>query len=137
MQSIEVSCFILRPGDFHLKNPLNELVDKLQAFLQQKNNDLADCLAENEFLLKLAYLCDIFAKLNKLNISMQGPDKNMLDVADKIAAFTKTLSMWKKDIENVSRSSQSRSFSEALTFLSSLLEKKSMMLPLNLRSVFL
>ena len=60
-------------------------------FLQQNSNNLADCLAENKFLLKLAYLCDIFAKLNKLNISMQGPDKNMLDVSDKIAAFIKCL----------------------------------------------
>ena len=68
-----------------------ELVDELQAFLQQNSNNLADCLAENNFLLKLAYLCHIFAKLNKLNISMQGPDKNMLDVSDKIAAFIKCL----------------------------------------------
>ena len=47
-----------------------ELVDELQAFWQQENNNLVDCLAENKFLLKLAYLYDIFAKLNKLNISM-------------------------------------------------------------------
>ena len=38
-----------------------ELMDELPAFLQQQNNNLADCLAENKFLLKLAYLCDIFA----------------------------------------------------------------------------
>ena len=95
-----------------------ELVDNLQAFLQQEDNNLADCLAENKFLLKLAYLCDIFTKLNKLNISIQGPDKNMLDVSDKIAAFIKKLSLWKKDTENVSGSSQ------YFTFLSSFLEKK-------------
>ena len=108
-----------------------ELVDELQAFLQQENNQLADCLAQNEFLLKLAYLCDIFAKLNKQNISMQGPDKNVLDDSDKIAAFIKKLSLWKEDIANVSGSSQ------YFTFLSNLLEKKSMRLPSNLRSVFL
>ena len=88
-----------------------ELVDNLQAFLQQEDNNLADCLAENKFLLKLAYLCDIFTKLNKLN-------KNMLDVSDKIAAFIKKLSLWKKDTENVFGSSQ------YFTFLSSFLEKK-------------
>ena len=43
----------------------------------------------------------------------------------------KKLSLWKKDIENVSGSSQ------YFNFLSCLLEKKSMMLPTNLRSVFL
>ena len=66
-----------------------ELLDEIHAFLQQEKNQLADYLAENEFLLKLAYLCDIFAKLNKLNLSMQGADRNMLDISDKITAFTK------------------------------------------------
>ena len=61
---------------------------------------------------------------------MQVPDKNMLDVSDKIAAFIKKLSLWKNDIENVSGSCQ------YFTFHSSLLEKKSMLLPSHLRSVF-
>ena len=69
-----------------------ELLDKLHAFLQQEKNQLADYLAENEFLLKLAYLCESFTKLNKLNLSMQGADRNMLDISDKI---TKKLYLWK------------------------------------------
>ena len=105
-------------------------MDELKDFLLQENNDLAAYLSENEFLLKLAYLCDVFAKLNKLNVSMQGPDKNVLDISDKTEAFIKKLSLWKNDMENVSGSSQ------YFTFLSTLLEKKSMMLPSNLRSVF-
>jgi len=36
-------------------------------------------------------LCAIFAKLDKLNISMQGSDKSTLDVTDKIAVFIKKL----------------------------------------------
>jgi len=64
----------------------------------------------NEFLFKLIYLCDIFAQLNKLNISMQGPHKNMLDASDKIAVFVKKLSLWKEDITNVSESSQCFTF---------------------------
>ena len=66
-------------------------MDEFQAFLQQENINFALCLAEKDFLMKLAYLCDIFAKLKNLNISMQGPDKNMLHVSDKIAAFIKKL----------------------------------------------
>ena len=62
---------------------------------------------------------------------MQGPYKNMLDVLDKTAALIKKLSLWKEDTEKVSGSSQ------YFIFLASLLEKKSMMLPSNLRSVFL
>jgi len=32
---------------------------------------------------------------------MQGPDKNVLDVSDKIAAFLKKLLLWKEDIGNL------------------------------------
>ena len=56
-------------------------------------NQLADFLAQNEFLFKFAHVCDIFAKLNKLHISRKGPDKNVLDLSDKIAAFIKKLSL--------------------------------------------
>ena len=55
----------------------------------------------------------------------------MLDVSDKTAGFIEKLSLWKKDVENVSGSSQ------YFTFLPSLLEKKNMMLSSNLQSVFL
>jgi len=51
---------------------------------------------------KFAYLCEIFAELNKLNISLQRLDKNVLDVSDKLAKFIKKLSLWKEDITNVS-----------------------------------
>jgi len=37
---------------------------------------------------------------------MQCLDKNMLDVSDKMAAFTKMLSLWKEDITNVPVSPQ-------------------------------
>ena len=66
--------------------------------LQQENNQLAHCLAQNEVSFKLAYLCDIFAEVNKLHVSMQGPYKTMLDVSNKIAAFNEKLSLWKRDI---------------------------------------
>ena len=70
-----------------------KLLDKLHAFLQKEKNQLADCLAENKVLLKLACLCKIFAKLNKLNLSMQQDDKNVLDISDRITAFTEKLSL--------------------------------------------
>jgi len=34
-------------------------------------------------------LCDIFAEFNKLSISLQGPDKHMLDVSAQVAGFIK------------------------------------------------
>ena len=77
-------------------------MDELLAFFQQENSQLADCLTENKFLLNLAYLCDTFAKANKLNNDKQRSDKNVLDISNKIAAFMKKLSLWKEDIASMS-----------------------------------
>jgi len=33
---------------------------------------------------------------------MQEPDKNLLDVSDKIPAFIKRLLLWKEDVTNMS-----------------------------------
>jgi len=63
-----------------------------------------------KFLFNLAYLGDIFAKLNKLIMSTQHPDTNMLDILDNIAVFIQQLSLWKEDITNVSGSSQCFTF---------------------------
>jgi len=65
---------------------------------------------QNKYLLKFSCLCDTFGKLNELGISMQVPDKNMLDLSDKIAAFLKKLLLWKEDMANLSRSSQCFAF---------------------------
>ena len=54
----------------------------------------------------------------------------MLHILNKITAFTKKLSLWKEYIANVSGGSQ------YFPFLSNLLQKKSMILPSDLRSVF-
>ena len=70
---------------------------------------------QNKYLFKFSCLCDTFGKLIKLNISMQGPDKNMLwricyDVSDKIAAFLKKLLLWEEDAANLLWSSQCFTF---------------------------
>jgi len=62
---------------------------------------------------------------------MQGSDKKMFDASDKIVAFLKKLLLWKEDKGNLSWSSQ------CFTLLSNLLENTCMMLPSNLRRIFL
>jgi len=52
----------------------------------------------NVFLTQLAYLCDMFAKLNQLNISLQGKDTHLLQLHDKITAFKRKLHLWKTDL---------------------------------------
>jgi hypothetical protein len=45
------------------------------------------------FLLKLAYLSDIFEKFNLLNTCMQGYDTSILVVSDKENAFIRKIGL--------------------------------------------
>jgi hypothetical protein len=45
-----------------------------------------------DFLVKLAYLCDIFEKLNVL----QGSNMHLLKSMEKILVFLKKLKLWKR-----------------------------------------
>jgi hypothetical protein len=42
-----------------------------------------------DFLVKLSYLCDIFEKLNTPNLSLQGSNMNLSKSMEKISAFIK------------------------------------------------
>ena len=48
------------------------LLEPLQRFLSEKQSPLATHFNDTEWVTKLAYLCDIFNSLNKLNLSLQG-----------------------------------------------------------------
>jgi len=56
----------------------------------------ANKFSDGEFLIKLAYLCDIFEKLNALNISLQRKNIHLLKSMEKMSAFKKTQTMEKK-----------------------------------------
>jgi len=61
-------------------NRVFELREPLQRFLLEKNSDLANKFSDEKWFLKLAYLCDIFHLLNKLNLSLQGKMTTLLQV---------------------------------------------------------
>ena len=64
-------------------------------------NEYIKRLRDEEFLLKLTYLADIFSKLNELNLYLQGSNaSDIFAVHDKIRAFMKKLLLWKSCIEN-------------------------------------
>ena len=47
------------------------LAEEIKLFFQQNNNtEVQGILSNNEWLLMLAYLSDIFSRLNDLNISL-------------------------------------------------------------------
>lgn len=76
-----------------------ELRNELHEYLLIESHSCAEKFKDTDFLIKLAYLCDIFEKLNILNKSLQGNETHILQLADKIAAFQKKLLLWKRKIE--------------------------------------
>ena len=64
-----------------------ELLELVQRFLLEKQSPLAACFSDTKWVAKLAYLCDIFNLLNKLNLSLQGRMTTVFKSADKVAAF--------------------------------------------------
>ncbi|XP_074472575.1 SCAN domain-containing protein 3-like [Sebastes fasciatus] len=71
-----------------------ELREPLQRFLSEKKSPLAAHFSDEEWVAKLAYLCDIFNLLNELNLSLQGKMTTVFKLADKVAAFKAKLDLW-------------------------------------------
>jgi hypothetical protein len=65
-----------------------DLREELALFLEE-NQEIAEYFRSETFLLKLAYLNDLFEKFNLLNTSMHGYDTNILVVSDKVNAFVR------------------------------------------------
>ncbi|KAE8278718.1 Protein FAM200A [Larimichthys crocea] len=71
--------------------------DEIRIFLEEEENELAHKF-NNKFLMKLAYLSDMFQKLNELNLQMQGSNTHLPHLADKITSFTRKLEMWEQRV---------------------------------------
>ena len=64
-----------------------KLRSEIILFLKEKKHSLIITFEDGVFQFKLAYLCDIFEKLNQLNILLQGKDTHILQLYDKLTAF--------------------------------------------------
>lgn len=64
-----------------------ELRELLQRCLSEKQSPLAAHFSSTEWVVKPAYMCDIFSLLNGLNLSLQGRTTTVLESADKVAVF--------------------------------------------------
>ena len=73
---------------FTLRNKLRDF------FVQQKKGDQVTFLHED--VLSLAYLVDIFGRLNELNLSLQGHDKTIINFIDVLSAFQAKLEFWER-----------------------------------------
>uniref|UniRef100_A0A8C4EX62 HAT C-terminal dimerisation domain-containing protein n=1 Tax=Dicentrarchus labrax TaxID=13489 RepID=A0A8C4EX62_DICLA len=66
--------------------------------LLQKRTELAALFSDNVWITKLAYLADIFAKLNKLCSSMQGRNTHAFQLFDRMEGFVKKIRKWKERV---------------------------------------
>lgn len=64
-----------------------ELKDEIAIFLAENHKNEASSFCNDSFILKLAYLYEIFKILSDLNKSMLGPQMHALIQKDKVTAF--------------------------------------------------
>jgi hypothetical protein len=57
--------------------------------LKQKKLSIQKKIKDTVWCAELAYLADIFNKLNSLNSSMQGREENVISASDKMNSFSK------------------------------------------------
>ena len=67
---------------------------------EHRSVELATLFDDNRFQLKVFYLANIFSLLNELSDSLQGKNKSEIEAAEKVSAFKKKLSPWKKRVRN-------------------------------------
>lgn len=76
-----------------------ELRHEVFSFLLDEQHPHSASFCDTSFLLKLAYMADIFEKLNILNMSLQKKDANILQWTEKVKGFVKKLSLFESAIE--------------------------------------
>ncbi|XP_063323043.1 zinc finger BED domain-containing protein 5 [Pelmatolapia mariae] len=77
-----------------------ELRDEIRIFLKEEGSDLTNKFNCNNFLMKLAYLSDMFLKLNELNLQMQATNTHLPHLTDKVTSFVRKLEMWKQRVKD-------------------------------------
>lgn len=77
-----------------------ELQDEIRIFLKEEGSDLVHNFYCNKFLMKLAYLSDMFLKLNEVNLQLQGTNTHLPHLADKITSFIRKLEMWLQRVKD-------------------------------------
>ena len=65
---------------------LMELRAEVAAFLMDYNALLATVVNDEDWVCKLAYLADIFSKINEMNLSLQGKTATVFDANAKVSS---------------------------------------------------
>ena len=78
---------------------LYELKGEVEIFLLENENNFHMEFRNTEFVIKLAYLADLFGHLNKMNVCLQGRDVTVSNVQDKLAGLSSRMSVWQARIK--------------------------------------
>lgn len=81
-------------------NRIFELRSEVFMFLSEKNNDMNNLFSDEKWLSRLAYLADIFDRLNILNMGLQGRGTTAFSANDKISAFKRKLTLFSSQALN-------------------------------------
>lgn len=73
-----------------------ELYDTIIEFLESNDQELLEEMLTRK--LDIAYLADIFEKLNEVNLKLQGVDMNLIKAKGVVAAFIGKLSLYKSNL---------------------------------------
>ncbi|XP_068205386.1 protein FAM200C-like [Palaemon carinicauda] len=79
---------------------LLEFWTETELFLTEKSHPLAHKFPESKWLMQVAYLADMFAEINSLNISMQGRDQTLVGLSEKLLAFKGKVKLWMNKIKS-------------------------------------
>jgi hypothetical protein len=75
------------------------LMDEVKLFLSEHNPEMGKKLEDSKWILKLAYLSDIFSRLNELNLSLQGRNSNIFTLQARIRGFLSKIDIWLARVE--------------------------------------
>ncbi|XP_066482086.1 SCAN domain-containing protein 3-like [Tiliqua scincoides] len=77
---------------------LYELRNEIYSYLRDEEHCFADKFIDTDFLIKLAFLSDLFEKLNALSKSLQGRNTNIFQLLNKVSELKKKVILWKKNV---------------------------------------
>ena len=76
-------------------NHVLEMKDEIKLFLEFKNKEeFLSYFNDNNWITSLAYLADIFEKLNIINLKLQGKNTNIIQLRDNLKVFVEKLQNW-------------------------------------------
>jgi hypothetical protein len=87
----------LSPGKVLMR--VFQLSEEIAIFLSEKETSLANYFSDVSWLQQLAYLADVFNKLNEFNLSMQGRSITVLTAEDKVASMKLKLKSWYQHVQ--------------------------------------